>query len=113
MPVQTRAKLYVISRNCLGILTPSWSTERWTVIDAKTIKVATGSGPDRGEVTFDLDRDGLVARASAPSRLYAEKGRMTPHPRHGRFWDYQQLGGRLIPIQGEIAWTLDTGEFIY
>ena len=86
----------------------------WTVIDAKTIKVAAGIGAERGEVTFALDDDGLIVRASAPSRAYTEKnGQMTAHPWHGRFWDYQQLGGRLMPMQGEVAWSLDAGDFVY
>ena len=38
---------------------------------------------------------------------------MTPRPWHGRFWDYQNTNGRLIPRQGEVAWTLNEGEFIY
>ena len=42
----------------------------WTVVDANTIKVATGQGPDRGEVTFELDTEGRVVRASAPARVY-------------------------------------------
>jgi hypothetical protein len=52
----------------------------WTVIDAKTIKVTTGLGNKRGEVTFELDDSGLIVCASAPSRAYAEKGRATTHP---------------------------------
>lgn len=75
----------------------------WTVLDAKTIKVATGVGAERGEVTFDLDENGLVVRAAAPSRFYAEKGgRVTAHPWHGRFWDYQPIAGRLMPRQGRL-----------
>ncbi|MEO6873690.1 MAG: DUF6544 family protein [Opitutaceae bacterium] len=86
----------------------------WTVIDPTTIKVATGVGAARGEVTLDLDDRGLVIRISTPSRIYAEKkGRITRHPWRGRFWDYQSIGGRFIPRQGEVAWVLDTGDFIY
>jgi hypothetical protein len=86
----------------------------WTVLDAKTIKVATGMGAERGEVTFDLDDNGLIVRAGARSRPYAEKdGRMTAHPWRGRFWDYQPMGDRLIPTQGEVAWVLDAGDFVY
>ena len=85
----------------------------WTVVDAKSIKVATGVGAERGEVTFDLDEDGRIVRAGAPSRAYAEKGGTTARPWHGRFWDYQRVGGRFIPIQGEVAWTLDAGDFVY
>ena len=85
----------------------------WTVVDAKTIKVATGVGAERGEVTFELDNDGLIVRGGAPSRVYVEKGRTTARPWHGRFWDYERIGDRLIPIQGEVAWTLDAGDFVY
>jgi len=86
----------------------------WTVIDTKTIKVATGSGASRGEVTFELDDAGLVARASAPSRGYkAVNGRMTNHAWHCRLWDYQRVDDRLIPMQGEAAWALNAGDFVY
>jgi len=64
-------------------------------------------------VTFELNDDGLIVRASAPSRGYAEKRRTTPRPWHGRFWDYQRVGDHFIPVQGEVAWTLDAGEFTY
>ena len=86
----------------------------WTVVDSKMIKVATGAGAERGEVTFTLDDSGLVATASAAARGYAEKGgRITMHPWRGRFWNYQEIGGRFIPLQGEIAWGLEAGEFVY
>ena len=86
----------------------------WTVVDPKTIKVAAGVGAARGEVTFDLDEAGLVVRMSAPSRIYAVKGGLTTrHPWRGRFWDYQSVGGRFMPRQGEVAWVLETGDFIY
>ncbi len=86
----------------------------WTVINSKTIKVATGvDDAPRAQVTFELNDNGIVERVSAPSRLYAENGRMRPLPWHCRLWDYQTLGGRLIPRQGEAAWILDGVEFVY
>lgn len=72
----------------------------WTVVSPEKIKVATGVGAERGEVTFDLDERGLVTRVSAPSRLYAVKGGATTRPWHGRFWDYEYVEGRLIPAAG-------------
>ncbi len=89
-------------------------TLEWTIVDPKTIKVATGVGAERGEVTLELDEHGLVFRVSAPSRIYAAKnGRTTRHPWRGRFWDYQAIGGRFMPCQGEVAWVLEAGDFIY
>ena len=83
-------------------------------IDSKSFKVAVGQGQARGEITFTLGDDGLIAAASAVSRAYAEKdGSTTEHPWHGRFWDYQTVLGRLIPMQAEVAWGMDKGDFIY
>ncbi len=86
----------------------------WTAIDSTSFKVATGQGKARGEITFKLGDDGLIVTGSAPSRPYVEKdGSMTEHPWHGRFWDYQAVQGRTIPMQAEVAWGLDAGDFIY
>lgn len=85
----------------------------WVVVNPKTIRVATGVGAERGEVTLHLDGSGVVTRASAVSRLYVDKGRTTSYPWHGRFWDYQTMGGRLMPLQAEVAWGLDAGDFVY
>jgi hypothetical protein len=85
----------------------------WTVVDPQTIRVASGVGEDRGEITFNLNADGLIHRMSAPSRVYADKGRMTALPWHGRFWDHQKIGGRLLPLQGEVAWVIEGDEFVY
>jgi hypothetical protein len=84
------------------------------VFDAKTIKVATGAGAARGEVTFELDDEGLIVRASAPSRVYREaNGRTSERPWQGRFWDYQHIKERFMPAQAEVAWRLDAGDFVY
>jgi hypothetical protein len=85
----------------------------WTVVDALTIKVAAGEGPARGEVTFSLDENGLIAGMSAAARLYAQGSKSELRPWHGRFWDYQRADGYLVPFQGEVAWGLDEGEFVY
>ena len=86
----------------------------WTEIDSRSFKVAVGQGPAQGMITFQLGEDGLIKTASAASRPYGTKaGSITEHPWHGRFWDYQTVQGRTIPMQAEVAWVLDTGEFVY
>jgi len=85
----------------------------WSVIDPQTLKVATGRGADRAEITFTLNADGLITDARAESRPYADKGRMIPLPWHGRFWAYESIGSRLMPREGEVAWELDGQEFVY
>jgi hypothetical protein len=45
--------------------------------------------------------------------VYLEKGHRSTRPWQGRFWDYRRVGDRFIPIFGEVACTLDAGEFVY
>ena len=85
----------------------------WSVIDARTIMVASGAGAGRGEITFELGADGLIAAARAASRDYASNDGPIALPWHGRFWNYSRIDGRLIPEDAEVAYTLDTGDFIY
>ena len=86
----------------------------WTEIDSRSFKVAVGQGLARGVITFQLGEDGLIKTASAASRPYGTKaGSITEHPWHGRFWDYQTIQGRTMPMQAEIAWVLEKGDFIY
>ena len=88
-------------------------TLEWTVIDARTISVAMGVGAARGAVTFDLDDNGLITGMFTPSRMSMEGNVAVARPWRGRFWDYQQMGGRLLPLQAEVGWVRDGGDFIY
>ena len=38
---------------------------------------------------------------------------MIPTPWRGKFWDYRQIGTRLIPHSANISWTVDGTEQIY
>lgn len=82
----------------------------WTVIGPRSIKVATGAGRSRAEITFGLDEAGLIETASAASRSFGGDKR---YPWQGRFWDYQSRGSHRIPLQGEVAWVIDGADFIY
>lgn len=82
----------------------------WMVADTRTIKVALGSGASRAEITFGLDAAGLIETAGAASRTFST-GKC--YPWHGRFWDYQKISGRMIPMQGEVAWVIDEKNFVY
>lgn len=85
----------------------------WRVIDASTIAVAAGEGAGRAEVTFGLDEQGLIASAEAPDRPRAEGRSMIERPWRGRFWDYREHAGRLLPMRAEVAWVLDGEDFMY
>ena len=88
-------------------------TLEWTVIDVRTIIVAMGEGAARGAVTFVLDDNGLITGMYTPSRMTMEGGVAVARPWRGRLWDYQQMGGRLLPLQAEVGWVREGGDFIY
>lgn len=83
----------------------------WTIEGPHLIKVATGGGDARAEIRFGLDDSGLVETARAASRAYDNIGKR--YPWKGRFWDYQRVCGRLLPMQAEVAWEIDGVDFIY
>ena len=82
----------------------------WSGLGPRSIKVATGIGESRAEITFGLDDAGFIGTVSAESRSFSADKR---YPWHGRFWDYQDRGGRRIPTHGEVAWVIDGADFIY
>ena len=87
---------------------------QWTAIDVQSFKVAAGLGSARGEIIFELGNDDLIKTASAASPPYGTKvGSITEYPWHGRFWDYQTVQGRSISMQAEVAWSLNSGDFVY
>jgi hypothetical protein len=83
----------------------------WRPVDSRTVEVSmtTRGGPARVRLLFDAAGDitGIEAddRPGAIGKL--------PAPWIGRFSDYVRIGAYRWPRQGEIAWTLPAGEFVY
>ncbi len=88
-------------------------TLEWSVVDLLTFKVATDIGVARAEITFTLGPDGLIDTARAASRPYNDGKMRHDLPWHGLFWDYHQVEGRMIPMQAEVAWVLDSQDYTY
>lgn len=84
----------------------------WRAVDAETVEVAvpTEGGPVRVTLRFDAD-GGVTARSEARPR--ATSGGLLPTPWEARLWNPQPLGGRLLPSEGEAAWLLPEGRFVY
>jgi hypothetical protein len=85
----------------------------WSVPSPGRLVASAGQGEDRVGITFDLGDDGLVATAHAEARPKAEGNQVRYLPWGGRFWDYQLIGGRKIPMQAEVWWVIDGRPFIY
>ena len=55
---------------------------------------------------FTFDKRGFIDTVRAEERGRAVGGRIVPTPWQGRFWNYREHGGMLVPIDGEVAWQL-------
>jgi uncharacterized protein DUF6920 len=64
-------------------------------------------------VILDLDETGLIIASGAEARPRLENGTYVPLPWHGQFWNYTQVSDRMVPMAGEVAWTIDGIEFVY
>lgn len=81
----------------------------WAVVTPTTLRVSHHDAA----ITFVLGADGLPQSISAPARVYMGKGGKRLAPWRGRFSDYAWMGGRRLPMTGEVAWVLDGAEFVY
>ena len=63
-------------------------------------------------VFFFNDRD-EVERVFAETRYREVDGAFEPTPWTGRFSNYQLRNGMLIPLDGEVAWNLPSGDLTY
>jgi hypothetical protein len=72
---------------------------------------------EEGDITltllFTFDERGLIETVRAEARGRAVGGETIPTPWHGRFWNYEERGGMLVPLDGEVAWLLPEGEKPY
>ena len=62
---------------------------------------------------FTFNEKGLIDTVSAEARGRVLGDEIVPTPWHGRFWNYQERGGMLVPLDGEVAWLPPEGEKPY
>jgi hypothetical protein len=58
---------------------------------------------------FTFDERGLIDTVHAEARGRAVGGEIVPTPWYGHFWNYQERGGMLVPLDGEVAWLPPEG----
>ena len=82
---------------------------RWSDHGPRSLTVAAGTAA----VMLTLGEDGLIAQTFAPDRPRSTPSGMIPTPWRGNFWDYRQIGTRVIPHRANISWTVDGTEQVY
>lgn len=85
----------------------------WTAVDDTSARVTLADGPVSATMTFRFGADGLIASARAEARGRTVGGQIIPTPWEGRWSEYQRRDGITIPMTGEVAWLLPTGDKPY
>jgi hypothetical protein len=78
----------------------------WQAVDAQS---ATATFTDAGiavTLLFGFSANGLIDTVRAESRGRWVGSTMTYAPWQGRFWNYAERGGLLVPLESEVAWVL-------
>lgn len=89
-------------------LLPSQGVE-WQAVDAnRAIAILADSGLTVS-LTFTFNEEGLIESVRSEERFREINGEQVATPWEGRFWDYEQREGILVPSTGEVAWLLSEG----
>lgn len=86
---------------------------RWEAAGDRSAYATLEDGDVALTMLFTFDERGFIETVSAEARGRAVGGEMVPTPWRGRFWDYEERGGMLVPLEGEVAWMPPQGEKPY
>lgn len=82
---------------------------RWDAIGVSSARATLEDGNVSATLVFHFHRRGWIESVSAATRPRIVKKKTIPTPWHGRFWDYEEHDGMMIPTEGEVAWVLPEG----
>lgn len=82
---------------------------RWDAVDEKSAKATLEDGDTKLTMLLTFTEVGLIDTVRAEARGRTVGGKVIPTPWQGRFWNYKQRAGMLIPLDGEVMWLLPDG----
>lgn len=85
----------------------------WTPIDNDSARVALVDGDTSVSLDVKFGAEGLIESVRSDGRYRDVDGTQVLTPWEGRFWDYEERDGMLIPLDGEVAWLLPDGRWPY
>lgn len=86
---------------------------RWDAHDARSARATLTDGPVSITMLFTFSNFGGIETVKAEARGRTVGQQVIPTPWQGRFWNYQERGGMLVPLEGEVSWLLPEGEKTY
>ncbi len=82
---------------------------RWSAIDDRRALATLTAAGTTVSLEFSFSESGEVTGISAPVRYREVNGRYEPTPWAGRFWNYEERSGMMIPVEGEVEWQMPEG----
>jgi hypothetical protein len=86
---------------------------RWEAAGDRSAYATLDEGGHAIRMLFAFDVRGLIETVREEARGRSVGGEVVPTPWRGRFWNYEEHGGMLVPMDGEVAWLLPEGEKPY
>lgn len=91
------------------VLLPSQDV-RWEAVDDRSAYATLTEGAVSITMLFTFDEQGLIETVRTQARGRTVGNEVVPTPWQGRFWSFEERGGMLVPLDGEVAWLLPEGE---
>ncbi|PEN12221.1 hypothetical protein CRI94_14370 [Longibacter salinarum] len=85
----------------------------WEAVDDHSAYGTLTDGDNTITLLFSFNDEGLIDTVRAEARGRTVEGEVVPTPWRGRFWNYEERDGMLVPADGEVAWLLPDGERPY
>ena len=85
----------------------------WDSIDDDAARLMLVDGDTSVSLKVRFGEDGLIESVSSDGRYRDVHGVQIRTPWEGRFWNYEERDGMLIPLDGEVAWILPEGRWPY
>ena len=85
----------------------------WEPIDDDSARLALVNGNTSVSLDVRFGEDGLIDSVYSHGRYRDFDGAQIRVPWEGRFWNYEERDGMLIPLDGEVAWLLPEGRWPY
>jgi hypothetical protein len=82
---------------------------RWEVAGDHSAYATLEEGAHTITMLFTFNEEGLIDTVHAEARGRAVGGEVVPTPWLGHFWNYEEYGGMLVPVDGEAAWLPPEG----
>lgn len=85
----------------------------WDPIDDSSSRLTLADGDTTVSLQVRFGTNGLIDSVYSDGRYRDVDGEQVRVPWEGKFWNYEERDGMLIPLDGEVAWLLPEGRWPY